>query len=79
MGKAEGGIVRTTESILLASVEAFVGRYCVLPGEHERTAVALWVLHTWAIDHAHATPYLLALSPARLSGFSGGLRTERRS
>ncbi len=51
MGTTEAVVVRTTESILLASVEAFVGRYCVLPGEHERTAVALWVLHTWAYRH----------------------------
>jgi len=75
VGTTEAVVVRTTESILLDSVEAFVGRYCVLPGEHERAAVALWVLHTWAILCAHATPYLLALSPAKRSGKTRLLET----
>lgn len=75
MGTTEAVVMRTTESILLDSAEAFVGRYCVLPGEHERTAVALWVLHTWAIDQAHATPYLLALSPEKRSGKTRLLET----
>jgi hypothetical protein len=53
---------------LLDSIDAFVARYVVLPGEHEAVAVALFILHTWAIDGAHATPYLLVISPEKRSG-----------
>lgn len=41
-----------------------------MPGEHEAAAFALWVAHTWAFDAAHATPYLLAVSPEKRSGKS---------
>jgi hypothetical protein len=50
-----------TTASLLATVEEFAARYCVLPGAAERTAHALWVLHTYALDGAHATPYLLCV------------------
>ena len=42
---------------LLDAVEVFVRRFVVVD-EAQATAVALWVAHTWAIDAAHATPYL---------------------
>jgi hypothetical protein len=42
---------------VLGEVRAFVRRYVVL-GEAELTAVALWVLHTHALDAATSTPYL---------------------
>jgi hypothetical protein len=53
---------------LLDETEAFVARYVILPGDAERTAVALWIVHTHGIDGAHATPYLLILSPEKRSG-----------
>jgi hypothetical protein len=57
-----------TTAPLLAAVEEFAARYCVLPGSSEETAHALWVLHTHALEGAHATPYLLYLSPEKRSG-----------
>jgi hypothetical protein len=53
---------------LLDEIMAFVRRFVVLPGKHEAVAVALFVLHSWALDGAHATPYLLVLSPEKRSG-----------
>lgn len=53
---------------LLEQVAAFIERYVRLPGEEELAAVALWVLHSWAIEGAHATPYLLVVSPEKRSG-----------
>ena len=53
---------------LLSEVEGTVARYVVLPGDHESAAVALWVAHTYALEGAHATPYLLVVSPEKRSG-----------
>ncbi len=53
---------------LLRDVERHVRRYVVLPGEHEKVAVVLFVVHTWAFASAHATPYLVAQSPEKQSG-----------
>lgn len=53
---------------LLAEVEGFLGRFVVLPGRAECAAVALWIAHSWALDGAHATPYLLLISPEKRSG-----------
>ena len=55
---------------LLARVERFVARFVVLPNELAAAAVALFVLHTWAIEGAHATPYLIVVSPERRTGKS---------
>jgi hypothetical protein len=55
---------------LLARIEAFVARFVVLPNELAAVAVALSVLHTWAIEGAHATPYLVVVSPERRTGKS---------
>lgn len=52
---------------LLDRVKAFVQKYVVL-GEHEAVAVALWVLHTYAIDAADVTPYLHITSAVKRSG-----------
>lgn len=53
---------------LLEQALEFLDRYVILPGDHERHAEALWAAHSWAIDGAHATPYLLTLSPEKRSG-----------
>jgi hypothetical protein len=55
---------------LLADVEATIRKYVVLPGDHESTVLALFVAHTYAFDGAHATPYLLVVSPEKRSGKS---------
>jgi hypothetical protein len=55
---------------LLERVAGFVARYVVLPGESELVAIALFVLHTWAIDAAYATPYLVVVSPEPRAGKS---------
>lgn len=55
---------------LLAQVTETLDRYVVLPGEHERDVLALFAAHTWAIDGAHATPYMLVVSPEKRSGKS---------
>ena len=53
----------------LTDVEAFIRRYVVVT-DHQAVAVALWVLHTYAIDVADTTPYLAVTSPEKRSGKS---------
>ena len=52
---------------LLDAVEVFIRRYVVVD-EAQATALALWVAHTWAIEAAHATPYLFVSSAEPESG-----------
>lgn len=52
---------------LLGHVERFIRRYVVVDDTCV-TAVALWVLHTWTLDAADATPYLVILSTEPGSG-----------
>jgi hypothetical protein len=60
---------------LLAQVTAFVGRFVVLPSDSAAVAIALFVLHTWAIDEAEATPYLAIISPEKQTGKTRVLET----
>jgi hypothetical protein len=53
---------------VLNGVEVFVRRFCVLPGEHCYTAVALWAAHTHFITRLETTPRLACLSPEPGSG-----------
>jgi hypothetical protein len=53
---------------LLEEVSDAIRRFVILPSEEALIAVSLWVLHTWAIGAAHATPYLLVVSPVMRSG-----------
>jgi hypothetical protein len=55
---------------LLESICSFVRRFVVLPDAASEVATALFVLHTWAIDAAFATPYLLVVSPEKGAGKS---------
>jgi hypothetical protein len=55
---------------LLEEVETVLGRWVVLPNDHAKTTLALFTLHTWAIEGAHATPYLIVLSAEKASGKS---------
>lgn len=60
---------------LLEQALDFAERYVVLPGPAERSALALWIAHSHAADAAHATPYLLVLSPEKRSGKTRLLET----
>ncbi len=63
-----GGDPSATTCKLLTLVSEFVTRYVVLPDETDAVVLALFVLHTWAIDAAHATPYLAVVSAEKQSG-----------
>jgi hypothetical protein len=56
-------------AVLLDDVVRFVRRFVVM-SPAQRDAVALWVLHTHAIEAADRTPYLTALSALKRSGKS---------
>jgi Protein of unknown function (DUF3631) len=60
-------VVRSELAQLLDKLELFVRRYVVL-SDDQAAAVVLWIAHTWAIDAAHATPYLHACSAEPESG-----------
>lgn len=73
MARAQGDVRvsdhrRATTCKLLALVSEFVTRYVVLPDEADVIVLALFVLHTWAIEAAHATPYLAVVSAEKQSG-----------
>lgn len=53
---------------VLAEVESFVRRFCVLPDESAYVAVALWIAHTHFMDHMDTTGRLACLSPEPSSG-----------
>ena len=53
---------------LLKAVTNILERFVVLPAVEAKEALALFVLHTWAIEAAHATPYMVAVSAEKSSG-----------
>lgn len=53
---------------LLAEVETFVRRFCVLPHEDAYVAVVLWCVHTYFMEHLDTTGRLACLSPEPSSG-----------
>ncbi len=53
---------------LLERVGALIARYIVLPSGEAKTVLALFVLHTWAIEAAHSTPYVAIVSAEKQSG-----------
>lgn len=55
---------------LIAAVETFLRRYVVFRSPAQRIATALWILHSWAIEAADATPYLIVTSAEKRSGKS---------
>lgn len=55
---------------VLDAIAGTLDRYVIFQGDAQRDAVALWVAHTYAIEAAHATPYLTVLSPEKGSGKS---------
>ena len=62
----EGPLLPTEQ--LLRDIVAVLDRYVRLPSRSAALAIALWSLHTWALDGAHATPYLVIQSPTKRSG-----------
>jgi putative DNA primase/helicase len=52
---------------LLDTLNATFEKYLVLP-PHAAAAIALWVLHTWAIEAFDISPYLAVRSPERRCG-----------
>ncbi len=53
---------------LLDDVHAFLGRFIAFPSEAASDAVALWVIHTHAVEAFESTPRLALLSPEKGSG-----------
>lgn len=52
---------------LASMISDYLGTFMSM-SEHQRTACAVWVLHTHCIDAAYYTPYLNIQSPQRQSG-----------
>jgi hypothetical protein len=66
---AQSGTATTiSTSALLHSVGELIARYVVLPSQEALIALQLFVLHTWAIEAAYATPYLAVVSAEKQSG-----------
>jgi uncharacterized protein DUF3631 len=61
--------VRARPDLLLDELYAFVRRYVVL-SEAQAVAVSLWLVHTYCIEAAEATPYLAITSAEKRSGKS---------
>lgn len=53
---------------LLEGVDELLARFVAFPSEHDRHAVAAWVLHCWTLGAFDSTPRLAALSPEKGSG-----------
>lgn len=58
---------------LLDDIRAFIRSYVVMPDEHCEVATALWVVHTYLLDHLDHTPRLAYMSPEPGSGKSRAL------
>jgi hypothetical protein len=65
--------VRTSE--ILEDIGELLERFVVLPSSEAVAALQIFVLHTWAIEAAHATPYIVAVSPEKQSGKTKLLET----
>ena len=64
--KSDAPLRATAE--LLYDARAVLDRFVILPSAAARLAIALYALHTWAFDAAHATPYLVIQSATKRSG-----------
>lgn len=61
----------------LDAICAWLDRFVVFPSEAARDVVALWIVHTYCMDAAWATPYLYINSPERESGKTRVLDTVK--
>lgn len=59
----------------LDAIEKLLKRFVLFPSEHEPVALALYVAHTYALDAAQATPYMLIVSPEKRAGKTRALET----
>ena len=55
-------------AVLLEGVRKALSRFVRLPSEEALDALALWTLHTHALEGANVTAYLLVRSPTKQSG-----------
>lgn len=55
-------------SDLLTALDRLLARFVAFPSDHERHAVAAWILHCWTLDAWDSTPRLALLSPEKGSG-----------
>lgn len=53
---------------LLDALDALLARFVAFPTDHDRHAVAAWVLHAWTHGSWDSTPRLALLSPEKGSG-----------
>lgn len=58
----------TATSELLDGLDRLLARFVAFPSDHDRYAVAAWVLHCWTLDAFDSTPRLALLSPEKGSG-----------
>lgn len=61
-------VVGDSTGALLAEIRAWFGRFVSLRDEHQALVLALYVLHTYSLQAAGVTPYLVILSPERRCG-----------
>jgi putative DNA primase/helicase len=62
---------------LLDDLRATFERYVILP-EHGAGTMALWIMHAWTIDAAHASPFLMLTSPEMRCGKTTALKLLNR-
>jgi hypothetical protein len=67
--------VRSVGARLLDDLVGFLSRYVAFPSAQACDAVALWAMHTHALDAFDCTPRLVVLSPEKGSGKSRLLET----
>lgn len=53
---------------MVNEIIAYLKKYVILPSEESYLIMALYVIHTWAIDVARSTPYVYIHSPTKGSG-----------
>jgi hypothetical protein len=59
---------------ILEDITAALQRHITFNSEHQAIAVALWIVHTYVIDHLNTTPYLHITSPVKRCGKSNLLK-----
>jgi hypothetical protein len=65
-------IVVSTEDTagLLHEIPKMIERFVALSSEHQAVALALWTAHTYVLDAAEQTPYLIVTAPEKRCGKS---------
>jgi hypothetical protein len=57
----------TDLAFLLDEIDEYISRFVVM-SKHQRTAISLWVFHTWVFEAADTTPYITVSSPTPQCG-----------